>query len=138
VSGDNPQSLGLTLSVPLPLFSRNQGEIAKARALLARAEDAARAAEAGVSHDVTAAHARYAAAAEKVARYDGGALARAERSLAVSERTYRSGDRSLLEFLEAQRTFIAVRSDYLDTMYELRAARLELEQAVGSDLTEAA
>jgi cobalt-zinc-cadmium efflux system outer membrane protein len=138
LSGDNPQALALTVSVPLPLFSRNQGEIQKARVETRRAEDAARALEAGVGREVAAAHARYAAAAEKVARYDGGALARAERALAVAEKTYRSGDRSLLEFLEAERTFIAVRSDYLDTMYELRAARLELEQAVGADLTEAA
>jgi cobalt-zinc-cadmium efflux system outer membrane protein len=137
-SGDNPQALGLTLSVPLPLFSRNQGEIAKARVEATRAEDAARALEAGISQEVAAAHARYAAAAEKVARYDGGALARAERALAVAEKTYRSGDRSLFEFLEAERTYIAVRSDYLDTMYELRAARLELEQAVGAGLMEGA
>jgi len=137
-SGDNPQTLGVTLSVPIPLFSRNQGEIQKARVEISRTDDAARALEAGVAREVDAAHARYAAAAEKVARYDGGALARAERSLAVAEKTYRSGDRSLLEFLEAERTFIAVRADYLDTMYELRAARLELEQAVGADLTEGA
>lgn len=138
VAGDNPQALGLTLSVPLPLFSRNQGDIAKAHVEASRAENAARALEASIARDVTAAHARYAAAAEKVARYDGGALARAERALAVAEKTYRSGDRSLLEFLEAERTFIAVRSDYLDTMYELRAARLELEEAVGAELTEGA
>jgi cobalt-zinc-cadmium efflux system outer membrane protein len=137
-SGDNPQTLGVTLSVPIPLFSRNQGEIQKARVEISRTDDAARALEAGVAREVDAAHARYAAAAEKVARYDGGALARAERSLAVAEKTYRSGDRSLLEFLEAERTYIAVRADYLDTMYELRAARLELEQAVGADLTEGA
>lgn len=138
LSGDNPQSLGVTLSVPLPLFSRNQGEIQKARVELRRAEDAARALDAAVAREVAAADARYAAAAEKVARYDGGALARAERALAVAEKTYRSGDRSLLEFLEAERTFIAVRSDYLDTMYELRAARLELELAIGAALPEGA
>jgi cobalt-zinc-cadmium efflux system outer membrane protein len=138
LSGDNPQSLGLTLSVPLPLFHRNQGEISKARVEASRSEDQARALEAGIARDVAAAHARYAAAAEKVARYEGGSLARAERALAVAEKTYRSGDRSLLEFLEAERTYIAVRADYLDTMYELRAARLELEQAVGADPTEGA
>jgi cobalt-zinc-cadmium efflux system outer membrane protein len=137
-SGDNPQTLGVTVSLPLPLFSRNQGEIAKARVEVSRAQDASRAVEDRIGREVVTAHAHYAAAAEKVARYDGGALSRAERALSVAEKTYRSGDRSLLEFLEAERTFIAVRADYLDTMYELRAARLELEQAVGADLTEGA
>ena len=135
MSGDNPQALGFTVSVPLPVFSRNQGEIQKAHVEQRRAEDVARALEANVAREVAAAHARYVAAAEKVSRYHGGALARAERALAVAEKTFRSGDRSLLEFLEAQRTFIAVRSDYLDTMYDLRATRLELEQAVGAELT---
>jgi cobalt-zinc-cadmium efflux system outer membrane protein len=138
MSGDNPQALGFTVSVPLPVFSRNQGEIQKAHVEQRRAEDVARALEANVAREVAAAHARYVAAAEKVSRYHGGALARAERALAVAEKTFRSGDRSLLEVLEAQRTFIAVRSDYLDTMYDLRAARLELEQAVGAEITEGA
>jgi cobalt-zinc-cadmium efflux system outer membrane protein len=136
VSGDNPQSLGLSLSVPLPVWNRNQGEVEKARVGVSRAERAAAALEASVGREVTAALARYDAAAEKVARYDGGVLDRAESALAVAERTYRTGDRSLLEFLEAERTFIALRSDDLDSLYELRAARLELEQAVGAEPSE--
>ena len=73
-------------------------------------------------------------AVEKVARYDGGALARADRALAVAEKTWRAGDRSLLELLEAERTWIALRGDYLDTELELREAALELERAVGAPL----
>ncbi|HEX9050546.1 MAG TPA: TolC family protein, partial [Anaeromyxobacter sp.] len=135
--GDNPDALALTLSLPLPLFHRNQGEIEKARVAAEQAERARDALEATVGREVAAAFARYAAAAEKVARYDGGALRRADHALEVAERTYRSGDASLLEFLEAERTYAALRGDYLDTLFELREASLGLERAVGAPLTEA-
>lgn len=136
-AGDNPDALAVTLGVPLPLFDRRTGEIQKADVAVAAAERTFAARQAAVGRDVARAWARHAAAAEKVARYEGGALARADRALEVMEKTYRAGDRSLLEFLEAERTDIAVRVDYLDTLYELRAARLELEQAVGVPLPEA-
>jgi cobalt-zinc-cadmium efflux system outer membrane protein len=134
--GDNPDSMAVTLSVPLPLFHRNQGEIARASAEAERSERAAAALQARVARDVAAAMARYRAAAEKVARYDGGALLRADRALLVAEKTWRAGDRSLLEYLEAERTWIELRGDYLDTLFELRQAAFELEKAVGHPLLE--
>jgi cobalt-zinc-cadmium efflux system outer membrane protein len=134
--GDNPDSLALTFSVPLPLFHRNQGEIAKAAAEAERSDRAAAALRARVARDVAAALARYRAAAEKVARYDGGALLRADRALAVAEKTWRAGDRSLLEYLEAERTWVELRGDYLDTQFELRQAAFELEKSMGRPLKE--
>lgn len=137
-AGDNPDALAVTLALPLPLFHRNQGEIAKASAEADRAARAAAALDARVAQEVAAAGARYAAAAEKVARYQAGALQRADRALQVAEKTWRAGDRSLLELLEAERTWIALRGDYLDTLFELREAGLELERAVGGPLEEGA
>jgi outer membrane protein, heavy metal efflux system len=134
--GDNPDSMAVTFSVPLPLFHRNQGEVAKASAEAERADRAASALQARVARDVAAAMARYRAAADKVARYDGGALQRADRALQVAEKTWRAGDRSLLEYLEAERTWVALRGDYLDTLFELRQAAFELEKAVGHPLLE--
>ena len=134
--GDKTDSLALIFSVPLPLFHRNQGEIARASAEAERSERAAVALQARVARDVAAALARYRAATEKVARYDGGALQRADRALQVAEKTWRAGDRSLLEYLEAERTWVALRGDYLDTQFELRQAAFELEKVVGRPLLE--
>ncbi len=136
VVGDNPDSLALTFSVPLPLFHRNQGEIARASAEAERSERAAAALQARVAREVAAALARYRAAADKVARYDGGALQRADRALAVAEKTWRAGDRSLLEYLEAERTWVELRGDYLDTQFELRQAAFELEKVAGHPVLE--
>ncbi|BDG08913.1 TolC family protein [Anaeromyxobacter paludicola] len=131
-AGDNPDTLAATLSLPLPLFHRNQGEVAKARVALAGAERALAALSARAGREVQQAVARHEAAVEKVTRYEGGALERAERSLRAAEKSWREGATSLLTFLEAERTFIAVRADYLDTLYELRVARLELARATGA------
>ncbi len=130
-AGDNPDALAVTLGLPLPLFSRNQGEIQKARVALAAGERARDAPVARTRQVVVAAYARYAAAVSKVARYEGGALERADRALEVAEKSYRAGDTGLLEFLEAERTWIALRSDYLDTLFEQREAALALESAAG-------
>jgi cobalt-zinc-cadmium efflux system outer membrane protein len=135
-AGDNPDALAFTLALPLPLFHRNQGDIARARAEAERTQHAAAALEAQVRQEVLAAHARYAAAGEKVTRYEGGTLQRAERALSIAEKTWRAGDRSLLELLEAERTYIELRADYLDTLFELREARLQLERAVAAPLGE--
>jgi cobalt-zinc-cadmium efflux system outer membrane protein len=134
--GDNPDSLALTFSIPLPLFHRNQGEIARASTEAERSDRAAAALQARVARDVAAALARYRAASDKVARYDGGALQRADRALAVAEKTWRAGDRSLLEYLEAERTWVELRGDYLDTQFELRQSAFELEKVVGHPLLE--
>lgn len=135
-AGENPATLGVTLSVPLPLFNRNQGEIQKARVEADRAARASAALDARVAQDVAGALARYRAAAEKVERYSDGALQRADRALQTAEKTWRAGDRSLLEYLEAERTWIELRGDYLDTLFELRQAGFELERAVAAPLVE--
>src|SRR5205807_508677 len=64
----------------------------------------------------------------------GGMLERAERSLEVAEKSYKAGAISLLELLEAQRTFLETRGQYLRAQYDHRQSRVDLRRAVGDDL----
>lgn len=130
-SGDNPDALYGSVTFPLPLFNRNQGEVMKAEAELAAAEHAEKAVASRIEREVLQALAKFVTAAEKVARYEGGYLDKADRALKVTERSYREGAQSLLVFLEAERTYAESRADYLDTQFEHRQALLELERAVG-------
>ena len=57
----------------------------------------------------------------------------AERSLEVAEKSYKAGAISLLELLEAQRTFLETRAQYLRAKYDYRQSRVDLRRAVGSD-----
>ncbi len=135
VAGDNPDTLSFTVGLPLPFRNRNQGEVEKARVELAAAGRALEAASARAGREVREALARLAAAEEKHHRHVGGVLQRSQRALETAEKAYRQGATSLLALLEAQRTFIQLREESLDTLVELRSARLEVERSAGPALS---
>ena len=58
-------------------------------------------------------------------------LARAETALRVAEKSYRAGAISLLELLEAQRTYLDTRAQYLRALYDFRQAAVDVTHAVG-------
>ena len=61
-------------------------------------------------------------------------LARAETTLRVSERSYKAGAISLLELLDAQRTYLQARGDYLRAVNDFRQAAIDVAHAVGGPL----
>ena len=132
VSGDNPQSLGLSVSIPVPLFERNQAGIGHAQVDLRGAENAEARLVAEVRHEVEAAVRTAVRSKERIKLFEGGMLERAETSLRIAERSYQAGAVSLLELLEAQRTFLDVKSQYLETVFEHQQATIDLAHAVGA------
>jgi len=58
-------------------------------------------------------------------------LSRADNALRVAESSYKAGAVSLLELLEAQRTYIETRVDYLKVQDDYRKAQVEVSHAVG-------
>src|SRR5205807_2086763 len=66
--------------------------------------------------------------------YEGGLLARAEKALDVAEKSYHAGAVSLLELLEAQRTYLETRAQYLRALHDHRQANVDLMHAVGGEL----
>ena len=61
----------------------------------------------------------------------GGMLKRAESALNVAEKSYKAGAISLLELLEARRTYIETEASYLRAQHDLRQATVDLSHAVG-------
>jgi cobalt-zinc-cadmium efflux system outer membrane protein len=144
VSGDNPNTLGLSLSVPLPVFDRNQANRRRAELDQRRAENDAERVRIRVEHDVADAVRRTVRAERLLLAFEGGAapagagvgtpggmLGRAETALRVAERSYKSGATSLLELLEAQRTYLETRAQYLTALYDFRQAKVDLIHATG-------
>ena len=58
-------------------------------------------------------------------------LSRADNALRVAESSYKAGAVSLLELLEAQRTYIETRADYLKVQDDYRKAQIDVTHAVG-------
>jgi len=78
---------------------------------------------------------RYRSARRLWRTYESGYLENAKVVLEVAETAYRVGGASLLEFLDAERTYAATQTDYVDTVFAVRVGLIALEKAVGRDLT---
>jgi cobalt-zinc-cadmium efflux system outer membrane protein len=129
-----PPTLTVGLNAPLPLFYRQQGEIRKAESDL-KTQDATQAKiEAQVLNDVATAHANFAAAKDQVERMQGRLLERARRARDLVAIQYQKGAASLLELLDAERTYIATNVEYLNDLASYWVAVSQVEQAVGIEL----
>jgi cobalt-zinc-cadmium efflux system outer membrane protein len=129
-----PPTLTFGLTAPVPLLYQQQGEIRKAEAD-ALAQDAQRAKlEAEVANDVGAAYSGYASSRELVQRMEGRLLDRAKRARDLAHVQYEKGAASLLELLDADRTYIATNVEYLNDLAGYWTAVFQLEQATGLDL----
>lgn len=130
VSGDNPNALGVSITVPFPIFDRNQASRARADVDIRRAENEEARLDLVVRHEVADATRRERRARQLVAIYEGGMLKLADDALRTAERLYHAGASSLLEFLEAQRTYLETRGQYLRTRHELRQASVDVAYVV--------
>ncbi len=119
------------LSVEIPLFSRNQGEIAQStaatRQLEARLESTLRSVESLVFGST----ARLEALRGQVAAYGKTIVPDAVTVESLAEESYKLGRAPLLTVLEAQRTLRDVRREYLQALADFQSAVAELEEIIG-------
>jgi len=134
VSGDNRNVMGFGFSVPLPLLNQNQGEIAKAEVALRQADNAIARLRLDITQEVQTARAAYQAAQRLQQVFESGYLDRAKLTVDAAEASYRIGAASLIELLDAERTYTATETDYLDSVFAARSTLTNLERAIGKDL----
>jgi cobalt-zinc-cadmium efflux system outer membrane protein len=121
------------LSIPIPLFNQRQGQIAEALAEVKVAEAQLRGRELALAREIDTAYGRFVVARQQVETFEGGLLERAQRTLEAAEAAYRFGERGIIEYLDAQRTYRAVRQDYLNARYELGYSIIEIERLAGQN-----
>ena len=126
--------LTLGISAPLPLFYQQQGEIQKAQADLRTQVTQHEKTQAQIVNDVGTAFATYEATRELVERMQGRLLESAKRARDLVDFQYKEGAASLLEFLDAQRTYIATNVEYRQDLANYWTAVYQLEAAVGAEL----
>jgi outer membrane protein, heavy metal efflux system len=124
----------LGLAIPLPLWTNREGQIAEASANIRQAQAQLGDRELGLSRDLETAYQRYLIAQGQVSAFETGLLDQAQSVLKVAEAAYKFGERGILEYLDAQRTYRAVRKDYLSARYDYVAAMLEIERLIGAEL----
>ena len=117
---------------PLPIFNRNQGEIARTGFALTQAQEMQLSASDTVLSDVSNAYEAVRGNEEVVQLYTSEYLENAKNSRDISEYAYKRGAASLLDFLDAERTYRATELAYRQALGSYMAAMEQLRQAVGA------
>lgn len=125
-------SSGISVSIPWALFNRNQGEIARTQYALTQAQQAKMAASDQVLSDVSDAYNSLRSNAEVVDLYSSGYLKQAKDSRDISEYAYKRGAASLLDFLDAERSYRAVQLAYRQALSSYMTSLEQLKEAVGT------
>ncbi len=116
-------TVGLFFSAPLPVFNRNQGEIERALQEQRQIQTRIRALEATIAGELESAHEQFQTAQGLLENIERGMLAQARDLRQITEFSYRRGEATLLELLDAQRAFN-------DTMQAYGEARAEYARSL--------
>jgi cobalt-zinc-cadmium efflux system outer membrane protein len=130
VSGENTASLFVNFA--LPVFNRNQGEIARTGYALTQAQEQRQSASDTVLSDVANAYEAVTSNDEIVQLYTSGYLKQAQDSRDISEYAYQRGAASLLDFLDAERSYRAIQLAYRQALASYMTAIEQLKEAVGT------
>jgi cobalt-zinc-cadmium efflux system outer membrane protein len=125
-------STSLFFNVPLPFFNRNQGEIARTKFALTQAELTARAAEDTVLTDVTNAYEAASSNQDVVKLYLSGYLKQAQDSRDISQYAYKGGAATLLDFLDAERSYRSTQLAYRQAVAAYMLSLEQLREAIGT------
>jgi outer membrane protein, heavy metal efflux system len=115
--------VGVNLSFELPIHDRNQGEIARSQAAVKQAQETESSTQVGVLTDVVNAYYGLKTSEDVVNLFEGGYLDQATQSRDLSNYAYQRGAASILDLLDAERSY--------------RATQLAYRQAVAAQMTAA-
>jgi cobalt-zinc-cadmium efflux system outer membrane protein len=130
VSGENTASIFVNFE--LPIFNRNQGEIARTNYAFTQAQEQKDSASDTVLSDVANAYEAVKSNAEVVQLYISGYLKQAQDSRDISEYAYKRGAASLLDFLDAERSYRSTQLAYRQALASYMTAREQLKEALGT------
>lgn len=119
-------------NIPLPIFNRNQGEVARTYFVLTQSQLLEKAAEQQVLTDVRNTYELVRNSAEVVDLYNKGYLQQAQQALEITQFSYQHGAASLLDFLDAERSYRATELSYRQALATYMSALEQLRQAVGT------
>lgn len=124
-------SWALGVTVPLPVYNRNQGNIRRAQVNVSQTRTELLALEEQVVSDVRRAREQYAISRASVERIEQSLLPASRQVLSTAAELYRSGQENLAFYLNAQRDSNEIVRQYRDTLVRHRRNMLSLNTSVG-------
>jgi outer membrane protein, heavy metal efflux system len=123
------------VSLPLPLFDRNQGGTAEATSLLNKAYEERRGTEARISAALRDAYRALSSAHQEVIALRETVLPGSRQTFEAVSEGYRLGKFGYLDVLDAQRTLVAAGGQYLRAVSDYHKAVADVERLIGAPLT---
>jgi len=133
---DGTDSLAFGIGVPLPLFDRNQGNIAAAKHELARAEAARRAAESALATELANEHATLRSAQGRALTLRSKVVPAMEEAFAAVREGYSQGKFGFLDMLDAQRGLLKARGALVDALTDYHVAVAGIQRIMGTSIEE--
>ncbi len=125
---------GLGIAFDIPLWNWRTKEVDEAESLFLKQNEELRTVKMELTAEAKTRINQLRLSARVIKLFTTGLLKQAEESLKIAEVSYTHGEISLIDFLDSQRTYISIMTDYQDSLYAWNADRAALERALGEDL----
>lgn len=122
--------LGLSLSLDLPFFNRNQGEIQKSHQLRDQAEQQLNVLQQQIQTEVFIAFTNYQLQQQNIEDYEL-LLEQSQTILDNVKHAYLRGGTTIIDFLEAQRSWLETQQEYFEAVHSFRQSYVQLFYATG-------
>ena len=129
------QAFVVGLSLPIPVFDRNQGNIARAGSEVTKSISEKRTAEITLGADLIRTQQELENAYRRAKSLERDILPAAEKAYTLSRQGYGAGKFPYLEVLDAQRTLVEARAQYNDVIRNYHVKRAELERLIATHRT---
>jgi cobalt-zinc-cadmium efflux system outer membrane protein len=126
--------VGVSLSFELPFHDRNQGEIARSQAAVKQAQETESSTQVGVLTDVVNAYNGLRTSEEVVNLFEGGYLDQATQSRDLSNYAYQRGAATILDLLDAERSYRATQLAYRQALAAQMTAAEQVNLVVGAQV----
>lgn len=126
------QALIFEVSVPLPFFNRNGGNISKARSQITQVEYESRQIVLLLEQEVMSSWQQWVSSFTKADRLKRKLIPAAKKAFQLANSGYEKGKFSYLEVLDAQRTLFDARTQYHDALKHYHHSRANLERLTNS------
>jgi outer membrane protein, heavy metal efflux system len=127
-------SVGAAFSIDLPIHDRNQGEIARSQVAVHQSQETEASTKVGVQTDVVNAYYGLNSNEEIVNLYESGYLKQATDSRDISNYAFQRGAASILDLLDAERSYRATQLAYRQALAAHMIAAEQVNQAVGTQV----
>jgi cobalt-zinc-cadmium efflux system outer membrane protein len=127
----------LGLSIPFPLFDRNQGNIQEAMYMLAKTEEQHKAAQTDLRAALAEASTKLSSSFSEITIIKNDVLPLAKSAFDAASQGYHEGKFEYLVVLDSQRTFFEVRGRYIEALAGYHKARADVERLIGRDINSA-